>query len=89
MASNPTLESALQDAQSQINDLRRELDTIMSGRVQPAIREAASQASDAMDRVSKRAHEEAETAADYVRARPFSTVIAAVVLGFIAARILR
>lgn len=89
MASNPTLESTLQDAQSQIKDLRRELDSLMSGRVQPAMRDAASQASEAMDRASKRAHEEAETAAEYVRARPFSTVIAAVVLGYIAARILR
>ena len=89
MASTSNLEASLQDAQSQIKDLRRELESMMSGRVQPAMREAASQASDAMDRASKRAQEEAETAAEYVRARPFSTVIAAVVLGYIAARILR
>ncbi len=89
MASNPNLEASLQDAQSQIKDLRRELESMMSNRVQPAMREAASQASDAMDRASKRAQEEAESAADYVRARPFTTVAAAVVLGYIAARILR
>jgi ElaB/YqjD/DUF883 family membrane-anchored ribosome-binding protein len=89
MASNPTIEATLQDAQSQIRDLRKELDSLMSGRVQPAMRQAASQASDAMDRASKMAQEEAETAAEYVRARPFTTVLAAVAIGYIAARIMR
>jgi ElaB/YqjD/DUF883 family membrane-anchored ribosome-binding protein len=89
MANSSTAESALQDAQSQIRDLRRELDSLMTGRVQPAMREAAGQASDMMDRARSMAQEEAETAAEYVRARPFSTVLAAVAIGFIAARILR
>jgi ElaB/YqjD/DUF883 family membrane-anchored ribosome-binding protein len=89
MANSSNVEATLQDAQSQIRDLRRELDALMSGRVQPALREAAGQASDMMDRARGIAQEEAETAAEYVRARPFSTVLAAVAIGFIAARILR
>jgi ElaB/YqjD/DUF883 family membrane-anchored ribosome-binding protein len=89
MASSSTLEANLQDAQSQIRDLREQLEQVMSNRVQPAMRQAASQASDAMDRARERAQEEADSAADYVRARPLSTVLAAVAIGYIAARILR
>lgn len=84
-----SVESNLSDAQAQIRQLRKQLDQLMSDRVEPALNTAAEHASNAMSRASRMAQEEAEVAADYVRQRPFTTVLAAVALGYIAARLTR
>ncbi len=87
--SSSTLETSLADAQSQIRQLRKQLDSVMSDRVQPALHAAADQASLAMNQARKLAQEETEVAAGYVRARPFTAVLAAVAIGYIAARLTR
>jgi len=84
-----SVENNLSDAQAQIKSLRRQLDQLMSDRVEPAYRDAADQARSAMGRASQMAQEEAEVAADYVRERPITTVLAAVALGYIVARLTR
>lgn len=87
--STPTLEHTLNDAQAQIRDLRRQLDTLLSSRVEPALNAAADTASNAMHRAGKMAREEADVAVDYVRERPISTVLAAAALGYVIARLTR
>ncbi len=87
--SSPSIESTLNDAQAQIRDLRRQLDGLMSDRVQPAMNNAADQASKAMNRASQIAREEADVAIDYVRERPITTVLAAAALGYVIARLTR
>lgn len=87
--SSSSIESSLNEAQAQIRDLRRQLDQLISERVEPALGQAADQASHYAHRAAEIAQEEAETAADYVRKRPFTTVLAAIALGYIAARLTR
>lgn len=89
MSTSSKVDSALDDAQAQIRQLRAQLEALSAEHVEPALREAAGQARHAMHRASKIAHDEADQAADFVRQRPITSVLTAAAIGFLAARLTR
>lgn len=88
MSSN-SLESTLNDAQSQIRELRSQLNKLMDDRVEPAMADYAKRAGKVYDRAGRASREQAEVASDYVRERPITIVLAAAAIGYIVARLTR
>lgn len=93
MSNASSIEATLNDAQSQIRELRSQLNTLMSDRVEPALKDYAGRAGKYADhyagRASKMAHDQADVASDYVRERPITIVLAAAAIGYVVARLTR
>ena len=89
MSTSSKVDSALEEAQAEIRELRARLETLTTERVEPALREAAGHAKETMQRASKIVQDEADQAADFVRQRPITSVLTAAAIGFLAARLTR
>ncbi len=87
--STTNIDSALSSAQAEIRALREQLEALTTDHVEPALREAAGQARQAMNRASNMARDEADQAVDFVRQRPVASVLAAAAVGFVIARLTR
>jgi ElaB/YqjD/DUF883 family membrane-anchored ribosome-binding protein len=87
--SNSSIEATLNDAQAQIRDLRSQLNTLMSDRVEPVLKDYAGRAGRYADKATKMAREEADVASEYVRERPITIVLAAAAIGYVIARLTR
>ena len=84
-----SIESNLNDAQAQIRELRSQLNSLMADRVEPALQGYAKRAGHAADEAGRMAQEQAEYASEYVRERPITTILAAVAIGYVIARLTR
>ncbi len=83
------IDSAQSDLADQIGKLRSQLDALMSGRVEPAMKQASAQFSSAARSAGKLAAEEVDVVSDHVRGRPITYVLAAAAVGYIIARLTR
>jgi len=69
----------MSDTQQQINQLRRQVETLMRERVTPAVADVAGRAENA-------AHRAQEMAVGQVRERPLATVLIAAAIGYLLGR---
>ncbi len=83
------IDSAQSDLSDQIQRLRSQLDTLLSDRVEPAMRQASARLSTAAQGASKVASEEVDMVSQHVRGRPITYVLAAAAVGYILARLTR
>jgi ElaB/YqjD/DUF883 family membrane-anchored ribosome-binding protein len=72
------------DTQRQINQLRRQVETLMRERVTPAVTDVAGRADTAMSAI----REQSEAVSGQVRERPLLAILVAVGVGYLLGRFL-
>ncbi len=89
MAASDTVHDAVQDAQSQIAALRRQVNQLMNDRVAPTLTDAATRAGAAARQAGTYTKDGADAVAGQVRGRPLAAIALAGLLGFVVGRICR
>ncbi len=89
MAASDTVHDAVQDAQSQIAALRRQVNQLMSERVTPGLADAAGRAEAAARQAGAYTKDGADAVAGQVRGRPLAAIALASLLGFVIGRLCR
>lgn len=89
MATADRLEDTTQDTREQIAQLRRQVESMMSERVTPALADAAGRAEDMARQAGDFATEQAEMLSERVRSQPLAAVLVAAGVGFLASRLFR
>lgn len=88
-AISDTAASAMEDTRSQIASLRRQIETLMSDRVNPAISDAAHRADRAARQASGYTREQAQVLSGKVQNQPLTAVVVAAGIGFLLGRLFR
>ncbi len=78
-----------QDAKAQINQLRDQVQSLMSERVTPALSNAAGQAEDYARQAKDMASDQAEMLSEQVRESPLAAIMIAAGVGYLLGRIAR
>ncbi len=86
MAASDTVHAAVQDAQSQIAALRKQVNQLMSDRVTPTLADAAGKAEAAARQAGGYTKDKAEAVAGQVRGRPLIAIALAGAVGFLLGR---
>jgi ElaB/YqjD/DUF883 family membrane-anchored ribosome-binding protein len=81
--------ATLEDTRSQLAQLRRQMDTLMNERVNPALHDAASKAQHAAHQASDYTKVQAEALSGQVRNQPLVSVLVAAAAGFLIGRLFR
>ena len=79
----------LGSVEERIADLRRKVEALMSEQVTPAVSRASGRAQHLAQEVSATTRREAEQAVGLVRERPVATILIAMGVGYLLARLLR
>ena len=77
------------DAQAQIAALRKQVNQLMEDRVTPAINDAASRASQAVNQATDYTREQAGVVAEQVRGSPLIAIALAGAVGYVLGRFIR
>ena len=77
------------DAQAQIDALRKQVNQMMDDRVTPAIQDAASRANQAARQATDYTREQAAVVADQVRGSPLIAIALAGAVGYVLGRFIR
>ncbi len=88
-SASDTLKNASSDANEQIRELRRQVDSLMRDRVSPYLAETASRAQDYGRQAQEVASDQAEALSGQIRERPFVSILIAAVTGYLLGRISR
>jgi len=89
MAASDTVHEAVQDAQSQIAALRKQVNQLMNERVSPKLAEAAEKAEAAARQAGEYTKDKADVVAEQVRGRPLIAVLIAGAVGYVLGRFVR
>ncbi len=81
--------ATLDDTRSQIASLRRQIETLMSDRVNPALSQAAGRAQETATKTAAYTKDQAEALSGQVRSQPLTSVIIAAGVGFLLGRLFR
>jgi ElaB/YqjD/DUF883 family membrane-anchored ribosome-binding protein len=84
-----TFNETAQDAQSQIAALRKQVNELMSDRVNPALSEAATRAQQMTQQATGYTKQQADVVAEQVRGRPLLAVALAGAVGYVLGRFIR
>ncbi len=77
------------DAQDQINALRRQVNQLMGDRVTPALHDAADRAQKTAKQATDYTMEQADAVAEQVRGRPLVAIALAGAVGYVLGRFVR
>lgn len=80
---------SVQDAQEQIDALRKQVNGLMGDRVTPMLSDAASRAQDAAQKAGTYTREQTEVVASQVRDRPIAAIAIAAAVGYVLGRFVR
>ncbi len=83
------IRGASADANTQINELRGQVDQLMRERVTPMVSDAAGRAQDLARQASDMAHDQAENFSSQVREMPIAAVLVAAAAGYLLGRLSR
>ena len=89
MAMQDSVQGAADDAKSQIAQLRKQVEDLMSQRVTPAIADAAGRVEATAKQASDLARDQAEMLSEKVRDQPLIAVLVAAGVGYLLGRIAR
>jgi len=89
MAIDDTVQGAADDAKSQIAQLRKQVEQLMSERVTPALADAAGRVEATARQASDLARDQAEMLSEKVRDQPLIAVLVAAGVGYLLGRIAR
>ncbi len=89
MAASDTVHEAVQDAQSQIAALRKQVNQLMNERVAPKLADAAEKAEAAARHAGEYTKDKAEVVATQVRGRPLIAIAIAGAVGYVLGRFVR
>jgi ElaB/YqjD/DUF883 family membrane-anchored ribosome-binding protein len=89
MAASDTVHDAVQDAQSQIAALRKQVNQLMHERVTPKLADAADRAEAAARHAGEYTKDKAEVVATQVRGSPLIAVAIAGAIGYLLGRFVR
>jgi ElaB/YqjD/DUF883 family membrane-anchored ribosome-binding protein len=78
-----------EDAQDQINALRKQVNQLMGDRVTPALHDAADRAQNVAKQATDYTKEQADTVAQQVRGRPLVAIALAGAVGYVLGRFVR
>ena len=82
-------DATISDAQAQIRELRAQLDSLIAGKIDPALHAAVDQAGAAAENASRLIETDLAIVTDAIRSRPLTAVAVAVAAGFLFARLTR
>ena len=77
------------DAQAQINALRKQVNQLMGDRVTPVLQDAADRAQTTARQAPDYTREQAESVAEQVRGRPLVAILVAGTVGYVLGRFVR
>jgi ElaB/YqjD/DUF883 family membrane-anchored ribosome-binding protein len=89
MATSETINDAAQDAKAQIALLRKQVESLMSERVTPAISDAAARAESAARQATDFTRDQAEMISSKVRDQPLVAILLAAAGGYLLGRLFR
>ncbi len=89
MSTTSRLRDVSSDANSQIRELRSQVDQLMRERVTPMVSEAAGRAQDYAKQAGDYSREQAEAFSSQVREMPIAAVLVAAAAGYLLGRLAR
>jgi ElaB/YqjD/DUF883 family membrane-anchored ribosome-binding protein len=89
MSASDTINDTAQDAKSQIAQLRKQVEALMSERVTPALAGAAGRAEAAAHKATDFTRDQAEMVSDRVREQPLVAILVAAAGGYLLGRLFR
>lgn len=89
MAMQDQVQGAADDAKTQIAQLRKQVEQLMSERVTPALADAAGRVEQTAKQASDLARDQAEMLSEKVRDQPLIAVLVAAGVGYLLGRIAR
>jgi len=89
MSASPKNDTTIGDTQAQIRELRAQLDSLIAGKIDPALHAAVDQAGNAAENASRLIESDLAIVTDAIRKRPLTAVAVAVAAGFLFARLTR
>jgi ElaB/YqjD/DUF883 family membrane-anchored ribosome-binding protein len=89
MAMQDQVQGAADDAKTQIAQLRKQVEQLMSDRVTPALADAAGRVEQTAKQASDLARDQAEMLSERVRDQPLIAVLVAAGVGYLLGRIAR
>jgi ElaB/YqjD/DUF883 family membrane-anchored ribosome-binding protein len=89
MAMQDQVQGAADDAKTQIAQLRKQVEQLMSERVTPALAGAADRIQSTSKQASDMARDQAEMLSEHVRDQPLIAVLVAAGVGYLLGRIAR
>ncbi len=81
--------STADDAQAQINALRKQVNQLMGERVTPVLQDAADRAQATAKQATDYTRDQAENVAEQVRGRPLTAILVAGAVGYVLGRFVR
>ena len=81
--------STTDDAQAQINALRKQVNQLMGERVTPVLQDAADRAQATAKQATDYTRDQAENVAEQVRGRPLTAILVAGAVGYVLGRFVR
>ena len=89
MAESDRIEDTARDTREQIAQLRRQVESLMSERVTPALAEAAGRAEDLARQATGYTREQTAALSETIRDRPITAVLIAAGVGYLTGRLFR
>ena len=89
MNTSPKNDAAISDTQEQIRELRAQLDSLIAGKIDPALHAAVDKAGSVAENASKLIETDLAMVTDAIRKRPITAVAVALAAGFLFARLTR
>jgi ElaB/YqjD/DUF883 family membrane-anchored ribosome-binding protein len=89
MSAQDQVQGAADDAKTQIAQLRKQVEQLMSERVTPALADAADRIQATSKQASDMARDQAEMLSEHVRDQPLIAVLVAAGVGYLLGRIAR
>ena len=80
---------SIDDAQTQLESLRKQVNSLVGDRVTPAINDAANRAQDVARQARDYGSEQADVVAEQVRGRPLIAIAVAGAVGYVLGRFVR
>jgi ElaB/YqjD/DUF883 family membrane-anchored ribosome-binding protein len=89
MSPADSIQNAADDAKSEIARLRRQVETLMSERVTPALADAAGRAETAARQATDFTRDQAQALSDTVKEQPLIAIAVAAGVGYLLGRLFR
>jgi ElaB/YqjD/DUF883 family membrane-anchored ribosome-binding protein len=89
MSPSDSIQNAADDAKSEIARLRKQVETLMSERVTPALADAAGRAETAARQATDFTRDQAQALSDTVKEQPLIAIAVAAGVGYLLGRLFR